>query len=208
MRWVFASTNPNKLKEVRELTDGSGLAFESLAEAGYVGPDAVEDGATLIENARIKALYYSTALMRPCLADDSGLEVEALGGAPGVHSAVYAGSHGTREERDRRNREKLVRELRSTLSPSRRARLVCTLCLALPGHGVVFEARGEIWGEVRDEPVGELGFGYDALLWLPDFGCMMAELELSRLLTSSHRARAMRTLVEWLGSPEGTQYFP
>ena len=111
MLLVFATTNPHKLREIREILGPLGVEVRGLEGAGRDVPEPAETDATLAGNARIKATIYARALGQPCLADDSGLEVDALEGAPGVHSARYAGTGATREERDRANREKLVLEL-------------------------------------------------------------------------------------------------
>src|SRR5215831_13424884 len=137
MKLVFASTNPHKVREVREILGALGIRVDGLDDIGWELPPPVEDAPTLEGNARLKAFAYARALERPCLADDSGLEVDALGGAPGVDSAHYAGIGNAREERDRANREKLVAELQKLGDVSRSARLVCTLCLADPKGGVL-----------------------------------------------------------------------
>src|SRR5262249_35286654 len=145
-----------------------------------------------------KAVAYARALERPCLADDSGLEVDALRGAPGVHSAHYAGVGSTREERDRANRAKLVAELRRLGEVNRSARLVCTLCLSDAKGRVLFEARGVSAAVITDEASGEDGFGYDCHLFLPDVGKTVAELPHDEWNARSHRGAAVRALQAWL----------
>ncbi|HVU04948.1 MAG TPA: RdgB/HAM1 family non-canonical purine NTP pyrophosphatase [Polyangiaceae bacterium] len=198
MKLVFATTNPHKIREVREILGPLGVEVESLAEAGVEVPPPVEDGATFEENARAKATGYALALGRACLADDSGVEVDALGGAPGVHSAVYAGVSGPREERDRANREKLVEELRKSEDANRSARLVCTLCLADGSGRILFEARGAVECRVLEEGRGDAGFGYDPLLFLPDVQKTLAELPADEWNARSHRGAAVRELHAWL----------
>ncbi|HEY3496900.1 MAG TPA: RdgB/HAM1 family non-canonical purine NTP pyrophosphatase [Polyangiaceae bacterium] len=200
MQLVFATTNPHKLREMREILGPLGVEVSGLDAPGRAVPEPVETEATLEGNARLKAATYARALGRTCLADDSGLEVEALGGAPGVHSARYAepGATATREERDRANREKLVAELRKLGATNRKTRLVCALCLADAAGRILFEARGTLDATVTDEPRGEHGFGYDSLLFLPDLNRTVAELSSDELNARSHRGAAARALHAWL----------
>jgi XTP/dITP diphosphohydrolase len=198
MQLVFATTNPHKLRELREILGPLGIDVTDLTTLGRALPEPAETEATLEGNARLKARTYARALGRTCLADDSGIEVDALGGAPGVHSARYAGSGGTREERDRANREKLLAELRRCGPVKRDARLVCALCLADPAGQVLFEARGVLHALIADEPRGGQGFGYDSLLLLPDVEKTVAELSPGALNARSHRGAAARLLHAWL----------
>ncbi len=198
MELVFASTNPHKLREIRELLEPLGVRVLGLDELGQRVPAPSEGAPTLEGNARIKAIAYARALGRICLSDDSGVEVDALGGAPGVSSADYAGAGGTREERDRRNREKLVGELRKLGDVQRTARLVCTLCLAEPSGRVLFESRGTLDCTVSEQERGGDGFGYDSLLYLPELDKTLAELTTEELLVRSHRGAAARLLQAWL----------
>jgi len=195
---VFASTNPNKLREVREILAPAGIELRGLAEFVAVLPEPVEDAATFEGNARIKAVSYARALGETCLADDSGLEVDALAGAPGVHSARYAGMGSTREERDRLNRKKLIEELRRQGAVDRAARLVCALCLADKSGQILFETRASFAGEIVDEPRGGNGFGYDSHLLLPDLNRTAAELSAQELNARSHRGQALRAFCAWL----------
>jgi XTP/dITP diphosphohydrolase len=198
MKLVFASTNPHKLREVREILAPLGIAVDGLDAFGRDIPEPAEAAATLEGNARIKALGYARTLGRVCLADDSGLEVDALGGAPGVHSARYAGIGSTRDERDRANREKLLKELRRLGEVNRSARLVCTLCLADAAGRVLFEARGAVEARIANELRPGNGFGYDALLFLPEFGKHVSELTADDWNLQSHRGIAVRALAAWL----------
>ncbi len=198
MKLLVATTNPHKAREFAEILGPLGILVRSLGE---VAPDVdapVEDADTFEENARLKAVAYARALGLPCLADDSGLEVDALGGAPGVRSARYAGQGTTREERDRKNREKLVAELRKLGDVNRAARLVCALCLADAEGRVLFEARGTFDGVITDEARGDNGFGYDAHLFLPEVGKSAAELSPEDMNARSHRGKATRLLAAWL----------
>jgi XTP/dITP diphosphohydrolase len=198
MKLVFASTNPHKVREIRQILGPLGVELRGLAEIGGAVPEPTENAATFEGNARIKAVSYARALGHTCLADDSGLEVDALLGAPGVHSARYAGIGSTREERDRANRERLIRELAKCGPVSRAARLVCALCVADATGRVLFEARGTMEGQIRDEPRGGNGFGYDSHLFLPDVDQTAAELSADELNARSHRGAATRALYAWL----------
>ena len=179
-----------------------GLRVRSLRDVpgGEAIEEPVEDGDTFETNARIKALYYAEALGlregQACLADDSGLEVDALGGAPGVYSARYAGLGDTRPERDGANNAKLLDALKDVPRERRTARFVCAVCVA-DASGVVFEARGEFAGVIGDSPRGSNGFGYDPLLVLDD-GRTSAELLPCEKNARSHRGDAVRQVAAWL----------
>jgi len=198
MQLVLATTNPHKVREMREILGPLGVELCGLDELGMAVPEPEETAPTLEGNARIKAVTYARALGQTCLADDSGLEVDALGGAPGVHSARYAGTGTTRDERDRANREKLLAELERRGPVSRATRLVCSLCLAEPTGRVLFETRGTLEAVVAHEPRGEHGFGYDSVLYLPDVEKTLAELTADELHARSHRGTAARALHAWL----------
>jgi len=202
---VLATANPHKVQELRAILGSvlQGGSILDLAEAGAlrgVGdlPEPEESGSTFEENARIKAISYASALGMSCLADDSGLEVDALGGAPGVHSAHYAGHHGSREERDGRNNARLLEELRLVPRRRRQARFVCTMCLADEQGRVLHVTRGSLEGVVVEEPRGGGGFGYDPLLWLPELSCTCAELSAEAKNQRSHRGAAARLMAAWL----------
>ena len=195
MRIVVATGNPHKVEEIRAVLAPLGFEVLSLAELGGPVPaEPDEPGATFEENARIKARYYAAALGTAVLADDSGLEVDALQGAPGVHSAHWAGAEGSRAERDARNNAKLVAMMRGVPHDRRRARFVCTMCVATPDGAVLVETRGEFEGAIVDEPRGAHGFGYDPHLWLADRGMTSAELAPDLKNALSHRGKAVRRL--------------
>jgi XTP/dITP diphosphohydrolase len=182
---LFATSNPHKIEEVAAVLAPLGLeviGLDDLPDARDI-EEPVEDGATFADNARIKAVAYAAATGRPCLADDSGLEVDSLDGAPGVHSARYSGAGGTRAEPDRRNNEKLLAALQGVDTDRRTARFVCVLCLAGPDGDVLAET-----------PAGDNGFGYDPLLYLPDDRCTSAELTPEEKNARSHRGHAARAL--------------
>jgi XTP/dITP diphosphohydrolase len=201
MTLVFASTNPHKVQEIREILAAYGVEVRSASELAKPLPAPDESATTLEGNARLKASAYAKALGSACLADDSGLEVEALRGAPGVHSARYAGVEGSRFERDRANRDKLCRELAAIgalREEERRARLVCALCLVDAQGHVLFETRGTAEATIGLEPRGGNGFGYDALLYVPELGKTIAELPAEAWNARSHRGAATRALAAWL----------
>ncbi len=198
MQVLFATSNPHKLAEVKALLGPLGWEVIGLDELDQRPPEPREDGATFAENARLKALAYARATGLPCLADDSGLEVDALGGAPGVHSARYAAARGSRAARDEANNQKLLRELSGVPADRRRARFACALCLARPDGTIVAETSGTCEGVIGEQPRGDGGFGYDPLLYLPELGLTVAELSPSEKNARSHRGSAARAMAERL----------
>lgn len=179
---LLATANPGKRQEMESLLAGEAeiITFRDL---GLESPPEV--GTTFAENAAIKALFGAAATKLPTLADDSGLDVDALGGAPGVYSARYSGPHATDEE----NRTRLLANLASIPSRDRSARFHAAVAIALPGQVVdVFEATCE--GSIAEHERGGGGFGYDAVFLLPD-GRTMAELGHEEKNHMSHRARAV-----------------
>jgi XTP/dITP diphosphohydrolase len=198
MQVLFASSNPHKVAEVKAVLEPFGWEVMGLDALGEL-PEPTEDGDSFAANARIKAQGYARATGRFCLADDSGLVVDALGGAPGIHSARYAGAPGSRGARDRANNEKLLGELERVRAERRTARFVCALCLAGPDGTIVAETSGSCEGVIGDEPRGDNGFGYDPLLYLPDRGLTVAELSAEEKNARSHRGAAVRAMAELLG---------
>lgn len=203
---VIASRNQGKVREFAAWFAKLGLTVRSLADYGDI-PDIVEDGATFQENALIKARTVAGLLGVPVLADDSGLTVDALGGAPGVYSARYAGQHGS----DEANNQKLLAELarvatlRNELGEGHppvwsRAAFVCALALADPASGTEVTVDGTCEGYIIGQPRGSKGFGYDPLFYVPELGRTFAELDTEEKNRISHRAQATRKLVEWLGN--------
>lgn len=196
MQLLFASSNPHKVEEVRAIFSALGIDVVGLDALPRLPPEPVEDGATFEANARIKAIAYARSTRRMCLADDSGLEVDALNGAPGVHSARYAGTGDTRAERDAANNAKLLRELKNAPSNNRTARFVCAMCLADADGHILAETRGTIEGLITDQPHGANGFGYDPLLYLRDRRCTSAELSSGEKNARSHRGQAARKMAD------------
>lgn len=193
MKLVFATRNPGKVAELRQLVAGLDVEVVSAADLGV--PDVVEDGATFEANAIKKAREVAAATSLPALADDSGLEVDALGGEPGVQSARYAGGHGD----DAANNRKLLAALAGVPPERRTARFRCVVALADP-TGEVWTADGACEGVVLDAPRGDGGFGYDPLFFSPELGMTFAEAGIGHKSGLSHRARAMRALTPRLAA--------
>ena len=194
MELVIATTNQGKLREIKELLKGSGLRIKSLA--GFPGcPDVVEDGATFRENALKKARAVAEYTGRLALADDSGLEVDALDGAPGVFSARFSG----RDADDLKNNKRLLRLMRDVPDEKRGAQFVCVLALAGPeGSGVREKViRGVVRGKVAREMRGPRGFGYDPLFFYSRAGRTFAELAPEEKNAVSHRGKALKKLKDY-----------
>ncbi len=198
MKILFATSNPHKVDEVRAILSPLGIDVVGLDSLGEIPPEPEEHGDSFEQIARDKALAYARATGLRCLAEDSGLSVDALAGAPGVLSARYSGTGGSRAERDRANNEKLLAALAGVPSKRRSARFVCAMCLADPDGSVVAETRGTYEGVIAEEPRGGNGFGYDPLLYLPDLGRTSAELAPEQKNARSHRGAAARAMAERL----------
>ncbi len=189
---VLATNNPGKVREVWAILAGLPFCLKISAELG-IRAAVRETGETFEENAVLKALAYAAMAGKPAVADDSGLEVLALGGAPGVHSARYAGEEATDQERF----EKLLLELSRAGTRDRRAVFRCVAALATP-DGRVWTRSGELWGEIAPEPRGEGGFGYDPVFLVPELGRTLAELSMEEKNQISHRGKAFRALAQLL----------
>ncbi|HEV2689458.1 MAG TPA: RdgB/HAM1 family non-canonical purine NTP pyrophosphatase, partial [Bryobacteraceae bacterium] len=185
LRLYCATTNPGKLREFR-LALADAIDVESLPNLLSI-PPCEETGATFEENAIEKAIYYSRHCDGPLFVDDSGLAVDALGGAPGVYSARFAGPEAT----DEANNRLLLERMRGI--PHRTARFICVVALA-EGGNLIRTFRGEVEGRLLEEPRGENGFGYDPLFFYPPFGCTFGEAPLDRKMQVSHRAHALSLL--------------
>ena len=188
-----ATTNPGKLREFRLAVARFGegrLEVESLPRLAHI-PACDETGATFEENAIQKATYYSTHAPGPLFADDSGLEVRALGGAPGVVSARFAGEGAT----DVANNHLLLEKLSGIAD--RTAQFVCVIALAEKGR-LIRTFRGVVEGRMTAQPRGPNGFGYDPLFFYEPFGCTFGEVSAERKLEVSHRARALEQMVRYL----------
>jgi XTP/dITP diphosphohydrolase len=192
-RLVLATTNRGKLREVAEILAPDGVTVVGIAEVAP-GWSVVEDGATFAENARLKAADLARRTGLPALGDDSGLEVDALGGRPGVRSARYAGEHAT----DAENVTLLLHELDGVPDDARAAAFRCALVLAWP-DGTYVEADGRCAGRIARAPRGEGGFGYDPVFIDPASGRTFGELSAEAKNAFSHRRRALDALRARLG---------
>lgn len=197
-RVVLASNNENKIREIKAILEPLGWVVLSQEEAGiHVEPE--ETGLTFEENSLIKARAVMEAAGLPAIADDSGLEVDALDGGPGVHSARYGGRSCPDDQA--RNRL-LLQNLEGVPQGKRRGRFVSVITMATP-EGDVTLARGELAGEILFRPQGDGGFGYDPLFYIPSEGCTMAQLSPERKNQISHRAAALEGFLERLTDGEG-----
>ncbi|MFC0708772.1 RdgB/HAM1 family non-canonical purine NTP pyrophosphatase [Azorhizophilus paspali] len=189
---VLASHNAGKLKELQALL-GDAVRVRSVGEFSDVAPE--ETGLSFVENAILKARHAARLSGLPALADDSGLAVDALGGAPGIHSARYAGGGG-----DAANNAKLLEALCEVPDAERGARFVCALALVRHAEDPLPIICEGLWqGRILHAPRGTEGFGYDPLFWVPERGCSSAELASAEKNRLSHRARAMLQLRQRLG---------
>ena len=199
----LASANPGKRREFQQAARPLGIAVKELPDFRQI-PNCVEDGATFEENARKKARQYSAFTDELVFADDSGLCVDALGGAPGIHSARFAGLDAT----DEANNHKLLAELRRVESEhhaadpqvapaSRSAHYICVIALARQGQ-IVTVVEGRVDGMIIDEPRGASGFGYDPYFYFPPFGKTFAEASPQEKFSVSHRGEAFRRLLAYL----------
>ena len=193
MRLHCATTNPGKLREFK-LALADSFIIEALPGLNSI-PICEETGTTFEENAIQKALYYSKHSEGYLFVDDSGLEVHALGGAPGVYSARYAGAEAT----DEANNRLLLERMRGIADRS--AQFVCVAALAQSGR-LVRTFRGEVAGQLIEEPRGADGFGYDPLFYYPPFGCTFGEAPLAQKMKVSHRARALHSMQDYLLTSE------
>ena len=199
IRILIATTNAGKLRDFAGIASPQGIEIESLPNFASI-PTAVEDGLTFEANARKKAEYYSSyAAGEIVLADDSGLEVDTLGGAPGVHSARYAADQphlvGNNTD-DQANNARLIRELRKIPAEKRTARFVCVIAAARDGQTLnVF--RGQAEGVLLGSPRGSNGFGYDPLFYFPSIQKTFAELTPEEKANYSHRGAAFRQFLDW-----------
>jgi XTP/dITP diphosphohydrolase len=190
MKLLVATTNPGKVREIAGMLQGLSVELVTLVAFPQV-PELEETGATFEENARQKALYYAAATGLPTVTDDSGLEIDALDNAPGVHSARW---HGTEYPVKFRKIYELL-DARGLDTSS--ARFVCRVALA-EGDRVTYEAEGTVAGQISREPRGTNGFGYDPIFFYPPFGCTLAELDPVRKASVSHRGQAFSALKQYL----------
>ncbi|MEX2673607.1 MAG: RdgB/HAM1 family non-canonical purine NTP pyrophosphatase [Phycisphaeraceae bacterium] len=198
---LFATGNPNKLREIRAILSavgsGAGPGVHGLDTLGKDVAEPEETGQTFIANALLKARYYAEAAGELTLAEDSGLEVDALQGEPGVRSARYSGVAGERETVDAANNQRLLEKLEGVAEADRTARFVCAmaLCEADRTWAVV---RGTLEGRILQQPRGAGGFGYDPLFFVPSQQATTAELSAEQKNAISHRGSATRAMAEVL----------
>jgi XTP/dITP diphosphohydrolase len=200
MRFVLATANPDKASEIRAVLADTGLDIE-LEPRDPAMPETVESGATLEDNARLKAVDVATWTNRPAIADDTGLEVDALGGEPGVRSARFAGDDATYDD----NVQLLLERLNDVADERRTARFA-TVAIARWPDGLEVAALGTVEGRIAREPRGASGFGYDPV-FVPDGGDgrTLAEMSAGEKHGCSHRGRAFRTLAEGLRAVDASE---
>ncbi len=185
MKLVLATQNKHKIQEISQILKHPKLQLPSLADFS-LEVDIKEDGNTFKENAYIKASQVAKLTGEVAMADDSGLEVDALGGAPGIYSARYAGEDAT----DEQNNQYLLKQMQDIPQNKRRARFVCVMAIVTP-EGESFYARGTCEGLIAKEPKGTHGFGYDPLFIIPEYNKTLAELGPQIKNQISHRAQAL-----------------
>ena len=193
MKLIIASNNAHKLVEIKAILGDMFDEILSLREAG-IEHETIEDGQTFLENAAKKAREIAEISGCCALADDSGLCVDALGGAPGIYSARYSGVHGD----DKANNRKLLDDLRDVPDEKRGAHFTCAIVLAYP-DGREVSTEGYFYGVIAHGESGTNGFGYDPLFFLPEYGCTSAELAPEEKNRISHRSKALHQLLEKLG---------
>lgn len=192
-RWVLASGNPGKLREIRTLLGDSGLQIVPQSDLGVVSPE--ETGVTFVENALLKARHAAAETGLAAIADDSGLAVDALAGAPGIHSARFSGRHGN----DQANTEALLEALRDIPDDQRGASFHCVIVALLgPEDPAPLIGCGTWQGSILREPRGSGGFGYDPIFFVADLHASFAEVSREDKSARSHRGHAVRAMAEFL----------
>lgn len=190
-RIVLASGNVGKIKEIQAIFK----SHEVIAQNHFHVPEADETGKTFVENAIIKARNAAQYSQLPAIADDSGLQVDALGSAPGVISARYSGKGAT----DEKNLHKVLDELAETPEELRTARFICVMVFMKNAQDPCPVIAEGVWeGSILRQPVGEYGFGYDPIFWVPEFQCASAQLSAETKNAVSHRAKALQQLTNLL----------
>ncbi|MDU2064130.1 MAG: XTP/dITP diphosphatase [Sporomusaceae bacterium] len=192
---VVASKNKGKIKEIAEYFSHLPVTVLALDQCGDFG-EVAEDGATFLANATKKAVEYAKQTKKFCLADDSGLEVDALQLAPGVYSARYAGEQAT----DAQNNEKLLHALKGVPEEARTGRFRCSLVLAGPDGEVLLTADGVCEGLILQAPQGSGGFGYDPLFFVPELGKTLSEVSIEEKNQLSHRGLALKEMAHKLAA--------
>ena len=193
---LLATTNAGKLREIRGILADVPIELVSLERFPDV-EEPEETGATFAENARLKALAYAAQTGLPAVADDSGIEIDALDKAPGVHSARWHGDHYPTKF------AVIYRELAARGVDTSPARFVAHIAVAGAGR-ILFEATGIVEGEIARTPKGAYGFGYDPIFYYPPYGSTLAEVDGAKKAAVSHRGRAFRQLRDWLVASNGS----
>lgn len=192
---VVATTNRGKLAELKQSLEPLAIHVKSLDHFPKCA-EAVEDGKTFRENARIKAQHYSRHTHQWILADDSGLSIDALNGEPGIYSSRYAATHGIKTpNQDLANIEKVLEQLADIPAEQRQARFRCALCLCDPQTNVHIEVEGTMEGVIINEMRGDNGFGYDPIFYLPEIEQTVAQITPEEKLRRSHRGQALQLLL-------------
>lgn len=190
---IFATGNAGKMREIREILADTGAEIESMREAG-IAAEAEENGTTFEENALIKAKSAAvSAKGAVVMADDSGLEIDYLGGEPGIYSARYLGEDTSYEIKN----QVILDRLAGIPKEQRSARFVCAIAAVLP-DGQTLVTRGTIEGYIGEKPAGKNGFGYDPIFYVEEYGCSTAELDAEQKNAVSHRGKALRAMREKL----------
>lgn len=194
MKVLFATTNEGKMREIREILEGTDIEVMSLKDAG-IDIDVEEDGTTFLENSIIKAKAYRDYTDAVVLADDSGLVIDYINGEPGIYSARYMGKDTPYSEKN----QNLIDRVKDAVGAERAARFTCAIAASFP-DGRVLTCEAHMEGQVAYEPAGCGGFGYDPILYLPEYGCTSAELTSEEKNRISHRGKALRAMCEILVS--------
>jgi len=195
MKVTLASSNKGKLAEFQQLL--SGLNFDVVPQSEFQVPDAIENGLSFVENAIIKARHASKLTGLPAIADDSGLEVDFLHGAPGIYSSRFSGENAT----DEKNNQRLLSLLQEAEENERTARFQCLLVyMRHPEDPTPIICQGTWEGLITLNPEGDNGFGYDPLFFIPEFNCTSAQLEKTQKNKVSHRGKAMDQLLQRLSA--------
>ena len=187
---ILASSNQGKLCELREIMEGMDIRIIPLSETGFT-QEIEENGSTFAENATIKAETVSSALQKPVLADDSGLEIDYLDKQPGIYSARFLGRDTPYSEKNRI----ILEKLRDAKEQERSARFVCAMALAIPGEKTII-TQATMEGRIAYESKGENGFGYDPIFFLPEYGMTSAQISPTQKNDISHRGKALRMMKE------------
>lgn len=190
---VIATNNKHKLEEIRYLLKNFPLDIRSMKEVGLEGIEITEDGSTFEENAIIKAKTVMNMTGFSAIADDSGLEVDAIGNSPGIYSARFAGETATDDE----NNLKLLKLMEGISEQERTARFVCAIAMVFK-DGEIYICRGTCEGKIGFEPKGKEGFGYDPLFIVPEYNMTFAQIDAEMKSKISHRARALEKLKHYL----------